>query len=57
MSTTLVIIGLLIYAGPCALFWYLGKRAGYSDGFRDGREEGHRDCNWGIPNPGDGYER
>ena len=53
MSTVTVIILVIVYAGPCMLFWHLGKRAGYEDG----RKQGHVDCDWGIPNPGDGYQR
>lgn len=65
MSTVTVIILVIVYAGPCMLFWHLGKRAGYEngrnqgykDGYDDGRKQGHIDCDWGIPNPGDGYQR
>ena len=61
MSTVTVIILVIVYAGPCMLFWHLGKRSGYEngygDGYRDGRDQGRKDCDWGIPNPGDGYQR
>lgn len=65
MSTVTVIILVIVYAGPCMLFWHLGKRAGYEDGrsqgykdgYDDGRKQGHIDRDWGIPNPGNGYQR
>lgn len=57
MSTVLVIVGILVYAGPCLLFWLLGKRAGYEQGYRDGRADERNGTRWNIPNPGDGYQR
>lgn len=63
MSTILVFLGILLYAGPCMLFWHLGKRAGYEDGrsqgykdgYKDGRKQGHVDRDWDIPKPNDFY--
>lgn len=65
MSTVTVIILVIVYAGPCMLLWHLGKRdgyedgrnQGYKDGYEDGRKQGRIDCDWSIPNPGDGYQK
>lgn len=32
MTAVVVIIGFLVYAGPCALFYLLGKQQGYQQG-------------------------
>ena len=57
MSTALIIVGILVYAGPCALMYLVGRRAGYDQGYMDGRKAGRPDPDWTIPNPGDWYQR
>lgn len=57
MSTVLIIVALLIYAGPCALMYLVGRRSGYDQGYADGQKSRRSDNDWGILNPGDGYRK
>lgn len=40
MTTVVVLIGILVYAGPCALFYLLGKQQGYNQGLAAGSQIG-----------------
>lgn len=51
MSTVLVIIGILVYSGPCALAYYLGYRKGYDRGSGDGAQLEREKHRMDIPNP------
>jgi hypothetical protein len=52
MSTVLIVVGILIYAGPCALCYILGRSQGYGDGFEAGKKESRReDDGFHIPDP------
>ena len=57
MSTILVILAVLFYAGPCMLAYHLGKKQGYSDGYLDGEQAGiqKEKSKWDIPKPNDFY--
>ena len=57
MSAVFVIIGILVYAGPCALAYLIGKQRGYEQGVSDGRKEARPNTDWNIPNPGDWYRK
>lgn len=38
MTTVVILIGILVYAGPCALFYLLGKQQGYNQGLAAGTQ-------------------
>ena len=42
MTTVLVILGILLYAGPCTLVYLAARRSGYEQGFRDGTADARR---------------
>lgn len=51
MTTVVVLIGILVYAGPCALFYLLGKQQGYQNGLAVGSQMGANQQQCGGWNP------
>lgn len=42
MTTVFVILGILLYMGPCTLVYLVARRSGYEQGFRAGCEATRR---------------
>lgn len=38
MTSVAIIVGILLYAGPCTLFYLLGKQQGYQNGLAVGSQ-------------------
>ena len=38
MTSVAIIVGILLYAGPCTLFYLLGKQQGYNQGLAAGTQ-------------------